>query len=73
MFTKILHRPAFAIVMLITWLHRYVLVVMAYSYLASPFIGMAITRLRHRPATPEIEDGRARGETPDDTRRSVHR
>src|SRR5438094_7861576 len=60
-------------IMLITWLHRYVLVVMAYSYLASPFIGMAITRLRHRPATPEIEDGRARGETPDDTRRSVHR
>src|SRR5213595_1290660 len=28
-------------IVLITWLHRYVLVVMAYSYLASPFIGMA--------------------------------
>ena len=34
--------------MLITWLHRYVLVIMAYAYLASAFIGMAITRLRHR-------------------------
>ena len=34
--------------MLITWLHRYVLVVLAYSYLASAFIGMAVTRFRHR-------------------------
>jgi CDP-diacylglycerol---serine O-phosphatidyltransferase len=34
--------------MLITWLHRYVLVVMAYTYLASAFIGMAVTRFRHR-------------------------
>ena len=34
--------------MLITWLHRYVLVVMAYSYLASAFIGLAVTRFRHR-------------------------
>ncbi len=35
-------------IMLITWLHRYVLVVMAYSYLASAFVGLAITRFRHR-------------------------
>jgi len=34
--------------MLITWLHRYVLVVMAYSYLASGLIGLAVTRFRHR-------------------------
>src|SRR5205809_595061 len=42
-------------IMLITWLHRYVLVVMAYSYLASPFIGLAISRLRRRGArgTPD--------------------
>jgi CDP-diacylglycerol--serine O-phosphatidyltransferase len=33
---------------LITWLNRYVLVIMAYSYLASAFIGMAVTRIRHR-------------------------
>jgi len=35
-------------IMLITWLHRYVLVVMAYVYLSSGFIGLAITRFRHR-------------------------
>ena len=35
-------------IMLITWLHRYVLVVMAYAYLASPFIGMAYTRFRRK-------------------------
>ena len=35
-------------IMLIVWMHRYVLVVMAYSYLASAFIGMAVTRFRHR-------------------------
>src|SRR5919198_5912649 len=34
--------------MLITWLHRYVLVIMAYAYLVSAFIGMAVGRLRHR-------------------------
>jgi len=33
---------------LVTWLHRYVLVVAAYSYLASGFIEMAINRFRHR-------------------------
>lgn len=35
-------------IVLIAWLHRYVLVVMAYIYLASPFVGMAITRLTRR-------------------------
>jgi CDP-diacylglycerol--serine O-phosphatidyltransferase len=35
-------------IILIAWLHRYVLVVMAYSYLASGFIELAITRFRHR-------------------------
>jgi len=62
--------------MLITWLHEYVLVVMAYSYLASAFVEMAINRLRHRggaPAPGEHVDRDAHAETPDDTRRSVHR
>ena len=35
-------------IMLIVWMHRYVLVVMAYSYLASAFAGMAVSRFRHR-------------------------
>src|SRR6266436_6066340 len=35
-------------IMLVTTHPRYVLVAMAYSYLASAFIGLAITRLRHR-------------------------
>ena len=35
-------------IILIAWLHRYVLVVMAYSYLASGFVELAITRFRHR-------------------------
>ena len=43
-----------AAIMLITWLHRYVLVVMAYSYLASAFVGMAVTRFRHRGASREV-------------------
>jgi len=43
-----------AAIMLITWLHRYVLVVLAYSYLASAFVGMAITRFRHRGANRDV-------------------
>ena len=31
---------------------RLVLVVLAYSYLASAFVGLAISRLRRRPARP---------------------
>jgi CDP-diacylglycerol--serine O-phosphatidyltransferase len=34
--------------MLITWLHRYMLVILAYSYLVSAFVGMAVSRLRRR-------------------------
>jgi CDP-diacylglycerol--serine O-phosphatidyltransferase len=41
---------------LITWLHRYVLVVTAYSYLASPFVGMAIARFRHRAGRAPIQE-----------------
>jgi CDP-diacylglycerol--serine O-phosphatidyltransferase len=55
-------------IMMIAWLHRYVLVVMAYSYLASGFAGMAIARFRHRGGRsgseqlplPEIDDRPAR-------------
>jgi CDP-diacylglycerol--serine O-phosphatidyltransferase len=36
---------------------RFVLVVMAYSYLASAFIGMAITRLRSRGGQGQLSDG----------------
>src|SRR5439155_1725369 len=35
-------------IVLVAWLHQYVLVVTAYAYLASAFVGLAITRLRHR-------------------------
>jgi CDP-diacylglycerol--serine O-phosphatidyltransferase len=35
-------------IILIAWLHRYVLVVMAYSYLVSGFVELAVTRFRHR-------------------------
>jgi len=42
--------------MLITWLHRYVLVILAYTYLLSAFIGMGISRLRRRGgrSTPPV-------------------
>jgi CDP-diacylglycerol---serine O-phosphatidyltransferase len=33
---------------LITWLHRYVLAVMAYGYVVSAFIEMAVVRFKHR-------------------------
>ncbi len=46
-------------IMLVTTHPRLVLVVLAYAYLASAFIGMAITRLRHRsgrlPENPESD------------------
>jgi CDP-diacylglycerol--serine O-phosphatidyltransferase len=44
-----------AALVLITTHPRFVLVAMAYTYLASPFVGMAITRLRQRgaPVVPE--------------------
>ena len=48
------------------WTHpRGMLVVMAYAYLASPFVGMAMTRLRHRgegdrPEARAQDEGEAR-------------
>ena len=38
---------------------RYVLVVMAYTYLLSAFIGLALTRLRHRGQAPAPTSGHA--------------
>jgi CDP-diacylglycerol---serine O-phosphatidyltransferase len=60
-------------IMLITWLHEYVLVVMAYSYLVSAFVEMAVTRIRHRGGVPVADERPARTQAPDDARRSVHR
>jgi len=48
--------------LLITWLHRYVLAVMAYAYLLSAFVEMAIVRFKHR-------GGRSDGPAPVATRR----
>jgi CDP-diacylglycerol--serine O-phosphatidyltransferase len=53
-------------IMLITWLHRYVLVVLAYSYLASAFVELAITRFRHRGGRVPAGDAFLR--TPDSER-----
>src|SRR5262249_40311525 len=44
-----------AAIMLIATHPRFMLVVIAYSYLASGFIGLAITRLRHRGAHPPAD------------------
>jgi hypothetical protein len=41
-----------AAIMLIATHPRFMLVAMAYSYLASAFVGMAITRFRHRGRLP---------------------
>src|SRR5262249_62061670 len=42
--------------MVAVWAHpRAMLVVMAYSYLASAFIGMAITRFKHRGHTADTD------------------
>jgi CDP-diacylglycerol--serine O-phosphatidyltransferase len=59
-----------AAIVLVAWLHQYVLVVTAYSYLASAFVGLAITRLRHRGGAASEP---ARSDAPDDTRRTVQR
>jgi CDP-diacylglycerol---serine O-phosphatidyltransferase len=45
-------------IMLIAWLHRYVLVVLAYSYLASAPVGMAIARFRRRGGRTLPEDAK---------------
>jgi CDP-diacylglycerol--serine O-phosphatidyltransferase len=47
-----------AALVLITTHPRFVLVGMAYTYLASPFVGMALTRLQHR-GHPEAAPARA--------------
>ena len=44
-------------IMLITTHPRFVLVAMSYAYLASAFIGMAITRIRHRGGRGASEPG----------------
>jgi CDP-diacylglycerol--serine O-phosphatidyltransferase len=44
-------------IMLIVWLERYVLVVMAYTYLASAFIGLGLTRFRHRGGRGQSDAG----------------
>jgi CDP-diacylglycerol---serine O-phosphatidyltransferase len=44
-------------IMLVAWLHRYVLVVLAYSYLLSAFVGMLVTRVRHRGGRPVAAGG----------------
>jgi CDP-diacylglycerol---serine O-phosphatidyltransferase len=54
--------------MLITWLHRYVLVVAAYSYLASAFVEMAVTRFKHRGGRGSLE---AKPQEPTSTSRAA--
>jgi len=54
--SRVLLLVAFGYMLIIT-LHRYVLVMMAYTYLLSAFVEMAVTRFRHRggrqtPAAP---------------------
>jgi CDP-diacylglycerol---serine O-phosphatidyltransferase len=44
-------------IMLITTHPRFVLVALSYAYLASAFIGMAVTRFRHRGGRPASEPG----------------
>jgi CDP-diacylglycerol--serine O-phosphatidyltransferase len=45
--------------MLVTTHPRYVLVAAAYTYLASAFIGLALSRLRHRGGRPQAPAGQA--------------
>jgi CDP-diacylglycerol---serine O-phosphatidyltransferase len=69
--------PIAAGIMLIATHPRFVLVAAAYTYLASPFIGMAIARFRHRggriPAgeTPHVDEGESHDATPRDWDRSA--
>jgi CDP-diacylglycerol--serine O-phosphatidyltransferase len=57
-------------IVLITWLHRYVLVVMAYTYLASAFVGMAVNRFKHRGGRTSVDAVKNEAE-PDAPRRST--
>jgi CDP-diacylglycerol--serine O-phosphatidyltransferase len=50
-------------IMLVATHPRYVLVAMAYSYLASAFVGLAVTRLRHR-GDRNVSGQGGRGESP---------
>jgi hypothetical protein len=43
---------------------RIVLVVMAYTYLASAFIGLALHRFRHRGGRPAVEEPAAQDVRP---------
>jgi len=57
-------------IMLVVWLHRYVLVVAAYTYLASAFIGLAVTRWKHRGGTaPPVDEHHAADRTPPEAAR----
>ena len=57
-----------AAIVLVTWHPPYVLVVMAYSYLLSAFVGLAITRVRHRGGrTPAEAPTSAADERPRDS------
>jgi hypothetical protein len=51
--------------MLIATHPRIMLVAMAYGYLASAFIGLAIARFRHRGRTPAVDADRAAAERRD--------
>ena len=56
-------------IMLVAWLHRYVLVMLAYTYLASGCVAFVIGRVKHRGGRRAAEH--APGENRDDTRRST--
>src|SRR5436190_14223079 len=57
-------------IVLVAWLHQYVLVVTAYAYLASAFVGLAITRLRHR-GSAAAEEREPHADASGDTPRSI--
>ncbi|HEY2908203.1 MAG TPA: CDP-diacylglycerol--serine O-phosphatidyltransferase [Vicinamibacterales bacterium] len=56
-------------IMLVVWLHRYVLVVAAYTYLASAFVGLAITRWKHRGGrVPPVDEHQSDGHAKPDSK-----
>lgn len=62
------------VLVLVTWLHRYMLVVLAYTYLASAFVELAISRFRRRGKDlDEHAEHAAPRETGDDARRTLQR
>jgi CDP-diacylglycerol--serine O-phosphatidyltransferase len=62
-----------AALVLIAWMHQYVLVVLAYSYLASAFVGLAISRLRHRGGAPAADGRGSHTAAANETPRSIQR